>query len=392
MKNSFNDAYYIYNRKVCSKAQKTAEIRMKYGFVPSKSEHSQSGNAIGREYARQQLRRAQLAEMQKKARREYDERNRGYQRGGSYSGSPVGAGAAAISVEDKRNPVRDFLNRGVMAFESLRDKYRSDEEFARKRASYSKKWSEYRHVFLTVLAIVAILVLFVLGTYKLIFVVRSVDVKSSSVYDSAEVISASGIKEGTQLYSFSASDAEADITFRCPYIKSAEVKRTIPDKVVVTVSEDEAAYVINVWGDWAVLSKNLRVLEVSQEYPEDSGLILLSVPQVRYSVAGRSLEFFDSRDERYVREILKALDSSSLGETGRIQSLSFSDRYNITMNYDGLYRVEFGDDTDMLMKFEMCHAAITSGKLTAGVPARIVIEDPETASIRYDLQTSMAGN
>jgi cell division septal protein FtsQ len=393
VKNSHKDSYYIYNRKVCSKKQKTAEIRMKYGAVPPKSENSVRQSPIGREFARQQLRRAQLAEMQKRAQADFEKRNgrmRGERNGSAgFSGRPFGAGVAAAAVEERQNPMREYLNRAVLAFESLKDRISSDQELARRRASFSKKWSRYRHVFLTVLAIVAILALFVMATYKLIFVVRSIDVRSSGVYDSSEGVKASCIEEGALLYSFSTSDAEADITFRCPYIKSAEIRRTIPDKVEVVVSEDEAAYVINVWGDWAVVSRNLRVLEVSDKFPENDKLILLSIPQVKYSVAGRAMEFYDTKDERYVREVLKALETSSLSEESEIRALYTSDRYNITMSYGGLYTIEFGDDADMYRKFEMCSAALNSGKLTAGVPARIVIEDPETASIRYDLNTMM---
>ena len=76
----------------------------------------------------------------------------------------------------------------------------------------------------------------------------------------------------------------------------------------------------------------------------------------------------------------------------KVRALYLSDRYNITMDYSDLYRVEFGDDADMSMKLEMCYAALSSGKLTPGVSARIVIEDPETASVRYDLTTALSSN
>lgn len=392
MKRSYNDSYYIYNHKVCSKTQKTAEIIKKYGFVPSGSDYPRAESPVGREFARQQLRRAQLAEMRKKARSDYEKRNRHQRASGSYSGRPVGVGAAAIAMEEQRNPVKDMFQRGVTAFESLREKYRGSEEFARRKASFARKWSRYRHVFLTLLAIVAILALFVMAIYRLVFVVRSIDVRSAGIYGDSEIVEASGIKEGTLLYSFSTSSAEADITFRCPYIKSASVNRTIPDKIEVVVDEDEAAYVANIWGDWAVLSKNLRVLDVSDDFPEGRGLVLLTLPQVKYSVAGRAMEFYDPKDERYVREVLRSLDSSSMSGGEKVRALYLSDRYNITMDYSDLYRVEFGDDADMSMKLEMCYAALSSGKLTPGVSARIVIEDPETASVRYDLTTALSSN
>ena len=84
--------------------------------------------------------------------------------------------------------------------------------------------------------------------------VQDVDVSGSENYGDAEVVDAAGISLGDKLYSFRASDAEGEITFLCPYIKSADVRRHAPTSVTITLEDDAPAYVANIWGDTVLLS------------------------------------------------------------------------------------------------------------------------------------------
>lgn len=54
-------------------------------------------------------------------------------------------------------------------------------------------------------------VLFLTVVYKVVFVVKTVNVTGTEKYTDSEVLAASGIEEGDTLYSFSRTDAENEI-------------------------------------------------------------------------------------------------------------------------------------------------------------------------------------
>ena len=79
-----------------------------------------------------------------------------------------------------------------------------------------------------VLLVLLILATFVFVVYKTFFVISDIEASGMTMYTESDVIEASGIQEGDNLYSFSTADAENNITFHCPYIKNADITRTMP--------------------------------------------------------------------------------------------------------------------------------------------------------------------
>ena len=188
-----------------------------------------------------------------------------------------GEGDRTQREAEKRNSARRMES-------GRREKYGEARREAgeRRRAVNRRRW-----LILAVMSAAVLAALMFLG-YKFIFVVRSITVKGEGIYSAETILSASGIGEGVNLYSFRASTVEKNITLRCPYVGSVEVDRSIPNKMTITVKEDEPVYYAVIFGEYKLLSDKLRVLGVvasKEDLPE--GLIKLKLPSVSYSVAGR---------------------------------------------------------------------------------------------------------
>ena len=93
-----------------------------------------------------------------------------------------------------------------------------------------------RHSKLKKIAVAIISILLVLGIAVVLMVsvffnVTSVNVIGRSIYSSEDIIFASGIVNGDNLFRLSADDIEARIVKSLPYIKEAEIIKSFPNSV-----------------------------------------------------------------------------------------------------------------------------------------------------------------
>ena len=386
-----DEILYIYDR-VCTREAKQREVLRKYGMVDALTDNPSRDRVYVSPYARPAKKGASPTRTRRNTERQNDRttgRRRAYasrpayasaSNDGAYQYRPMSPEGGEAAHDNRFHAGIDwFLN----FFESPESRAEAEMRIAKRRAAAAKRWKEYRHIILT--ALILLVLAAVIGTvcYRVFFVVQDVDVSGSENYAEADIVDAAGISLGDTLYSFRASDAEGEITFLCPYIKSADVRRHAPTSVSITLEDDVPAYVTNIWGDTVLLSAGLRVLELNPDAVPD-GLITLILPPVDKSVAGRVLVFTGSRAERYIRNVLADAMTSKLAEDGMIEVIDLTDEYEITMEACGLYSLTCGGESDMGLKLKMAYAAITSGQLEEDVHASINLKEVGEATVIND--------
>jgi hypothetical protein len=274
-------------------------------------------------------------------------------------------------------------------FTSPEEKGREELRQMRKAAAARQKLREYRHALLTALILTAVLALAIGLTYRILFVIDRVDVSGSAVYDAETVGQAAGIEAGDRLYSFRSEESVREITFRLPWIRSAEITRSAPKGVSIVLTDDEARYAADIWGDTVVLSPSLKVLSVlSEEEEAPDGLIRLILPPVKKSVAGRPLAFESDRAERYIRNVLNCASESGLTKDGLLEEIDLSSEYEIRMKACGLYDLKCAGESDMTAKLRMAYEIIVSGQLAEGIPASFDLTAVDPVTVIYDFSAA----
>ncbi|MBR7033182.1 MAG: FtsQ-type POTRA domain-containing protein [Clostridia bacterium] len=267
---------------------------------------------------------------------------------------------------------------------AMEDKRRDDVGDAKKRASARRKFIQRKRGLLLALTIILFLILLVFGFYKLVFVVRNIYVDGNlSTYTQEEIIEASGVRQGVNLYSFRASATDSKVTFKLPYVERVEVKRSPPGTVMLNVTEDVPKYSAEIFGKTVILSDGLRILDTlaeGEQAPED--LVRLKLPAVSYSVEGRLIGFAGEKDERSIRATLEAAAGSNMED--RISTIDLRDLYNIEASCDGKYLLVFGSSTDIDVKFATAAKVLEDELFSSGNKARINLSDPSKASVVFD--------
>lgn len=216
----------------------------------------------------------------------------------------------------------------------------------RRRAILRRRW------LLLAAASVAVLATLMFFGYKFIFVVRSITVNGAGTYTTEQILEASGISEGMNLYSFRASTVEKNITLRCPYIGNVEVDRDIPNRMTITVEEESPMYYAVVFGEYKLLSQNLRVLdEVPSKEDVPEGVIKLKLPAVSYSVEGRVIKFADEKRERSVRSVLTIAADSGIRE--KLTMIDLRDQFDMSMVCSGKQKLMVGNEADLEYKLKI---------------------------------------
>ena len=224
--------------------------------------------------------------------------------------------------------------------------------------------------------------------YKLMYVIRTIDVTGMERYVAEDILNATGVREGANLYSFSSRLAENAVTLRYPYVQSLDVSREAPSTIRMTVTEDTAVFYAEIYGETRALSATLRVLDrIGAEDIEEMGLIHLRMPAVESAMAGRVITFREEKHMRQIRESLAMLLESPLSE--RITSVDLRNPRNLSMVADGRFLLEFGDSTDMGVKMKIAGAVLADNLFKTDIKAQIDLSVSSSTSVILDNQLKL---
>ncbi len=313
-----------------------------------------------------------------------------YRAYGTAGGRRTSRGSSSVRYASPRNGGTKAARKGrykiviesiINLFDSIDERRNKDVEAAKRNAIMKKKLLEHRRGFFLALFMIGFFAVIALLIYNLFFGIRTIEANGTEQYTPEEIVSSSGIELGDKLYSFRASEVEGQIPFLCPYIRSVDLTRTIPDRVNLAIEADSAAYYANIYGENVVLSAGLRVLG---PYDAAAGVELMEVrlPEIEYSVAGRVLGFVNSKNDRYIRSVLSIIEKSSLA--GRIDMVDLTNEYDIVLHCDGIYLMKMGGEKDMESKLKMAEKAMADSAFQAGTPAEIDLSVVGEASVMYD--------
>ena len=100
-----------------------------------------------------------------------------------------------------------------------------------------------------------------------IFNIKNINVEGNSNISSEQIISLSKVQKDTNLFKVSNKDTMAAIKEN-PYIKTVEIKRTLPDTITFVITERVATYMLEYGGSFAYIDNKGYILEISANTKE----------------------------------------------------------------------------------------------------------------------------
>lgn len=193
------------------------------------------------------------------------------------------------------------------------------------------------------------------------FRVRSFTIEGNAPYTNEEVIAASGIQQGKSLVFADIDEASANIEKTLPYTDNVVITKKLPSGIIIRLESTEKAYAVALSnGTYAMLDKNLKVLEYAPEISGGITLIKGAVPVK--SEIGEILAFVnetaDKNDEnqavdrikQLVLEITKAIADNGIKD---IDLIDVSTSSSIHLIYQKRIVLNLGDSSDISAKLSL---------------------------------------
>ena len=204
------------------------------------------------------------------------------------------------------------------------------------------------------LSIILITVVIVAGCV-VFFKVNQFEVKGNNRYAAEEIVEASGIDTGDNLCLVKKTDAAGKVLSRLSYVRSVNIRRKLPDTIVITVVETDAVAAVKTEDSWWLMNAEGQLLEELKDagdYIEITGLPLVA-PKAGETVAVEA-------DYRLMRrsliELLTAMQGRDLLK--KVRSIQCSDEAQLIMNYNGQLKVKMRTDADYDYQVKMLEAVL----------------------------------
>lgn len=226
---------------------------------------------------------------------------------------------------------------------------------AQKRAEIRKRRRRHMLAFFYLFLFLFVLTSAVVLSLTVLFKISRVQVTGSSRYSAQQIIQASGIKTGDNLFLTKTGQASAKIKAQLPYLETAAVTRQLPSVISIRVEEDSVYGAVEYGKKYIVAGENGRALEITDKLP--AGCTLLKGLPVRTAEAGKTIVYQNQNISGVFGPVMSALQKSGLG---KITSVDFSQSYRILVLYDNRVTIDLGMPSDLDYKLDFAKNILTN--------------------------------
>ncbi len=215
------------------------------------------------------------------------------------------------------------------------DKKIPQDEFLRKRALRQKKLRKRRARVIFCLFLILLLLIGTILCFTVFFPIKAIKVTGSKIYTAEEIIEASNIEKGDNLFSVSKNKTETTLKSKLPFIERIEFDRTLPDTLGIKIFEakEKAAYFYK--NAYYSVSESGWVMKKYDKMPENISVI--SGVNATCKV-GSPVIIEDSRAKDLALELKEKLFSTDM----KINKIDVTNSVSIYLEIEDGITVKFG--------------------------------------------------
>ncbi|GHV14343.1 hypothetical protein FACS1894219_10320 [Clostridia bacterium] len=213
----------------------------------------------------------------------------------------------------------------------------------RQKTSY-----ELKRIFIAIVSVAIVLFAVFLLLNKLLLRVKSFVVTGESAYTYEEVLTASGVAEGAELYGIDTRSIEAAIAKSLPRASSVTVKQVPPSTLRIAITDAIPSFGIKIGEDFYVVADNFKVLEriplagsVAIKSVIPQGTIVVEAIAVERCFVGDMIKFSDDDVRKFISEVLELKASGIIGD-GDIARIEINDKFRVKAMYRDRFYISLG--------------------------------------------------
>ena len=223
----------------------------------------------------------------------------------------------------------------------------------KRRKARQRKARRRRLKICFILFIIAALITLVIMSFTIFFPIKRISVSGSEIYSKAEIIKASGLTTKDNLFVVSEEKIENNIRKKLPYVDSIELKRNLPDAVVLTVTDAKEQCCFFVGDKYFIVSENGFVLKSQSDCPENvfeivTGGVICKV--------GEQIKYKNLSEEQLASTITDLLKQKEIN----VDKIDVTSLLNLSANVENRFYVNFGTDEYLEQKIAHLKGMIES--------------------------------
>ena len=228
---------------------------------------------------------------------------------------------------------------------------------ARKRSKYNRKRARGRFSFLYKLLTFLVICGAISVALTLFFKIEAIPVSGNIRYRQEEIVEASGIRVGDNMFLMNKFNAAENITAKLPYIETVQIRRQIPSTLQINVTECTIPAAIKQEDSIWLISGTGKIVDQLgiaswSNYPQVTGIRLVD-PAISQPV---EVEAEAENTKTQLFSLLHQLEEKEmLTDT---QTIHMEDTSVITMRYLNRFDVIFSHDADFDYKLDYLCAVI----------------------------------
>ncbi len=256
----------------------------------------------------------------------------------------------------------DFDTETVIGMTNKNNKKKQDEmkkEFAKKQRKRDKRLKRIKFFLKLILLIGVLSGIIAFATCSPIFNIQNIEVVNNSQLSPETIVSLSELSVGQNIFKFWKNDVENKIKSNA-YIKNVELKREFPNKIQINVEEREAKFSVPVLGEYAYISTQGYILEITQNELNLPIINGISTKEEEIKVGNR-LENKDLTELEIILKIMNAMKENQLDKEVTTIDISNKNDYIIYMQNEKK-KIHLGDGSNLSNKMLYVIAIINEEK------------------------------
>ncbi len=203
-------------------------------------------------------------------------------------------------------------------------------------------------------SVIAVIVVAVVLSLTVFFKISSINIAGDEIYSSSQVIEASGLKTGENLFTFSKAEVESNIVTKLPYVESVSIKRSPTGKVSFTLKAAKAMLAIDMGDSYILMSPSCKLLEDNiQSLGEDA--ITVKASELVDRTLGGTAKFKNENEAELISSVANLITES---EIENISEIDVTDQSDIKLGYNRRIVLKVGTVSNFEKNLDFIKATI----------------------------------
>jgi len=225
----------------------------------------------------------------------------------------------------------------------------------REGSQAQRRRGKRRNPIISILSALLICGALLLGV-SVFFKISVIKTEGNTRYSQEQIISASGLKIGDNLFFVNKFDAISKIFKSLPYIDEAKIRKELPNILIIEVVEAAPVAYVKSGGSFWLIDQSCKLLEkVSTD--GISGVEIIGLSPIQ-PVAGQKIEPGEAQKPKvaYVEALLKELINKDM--LSDVTYIDVSNAGDLIFDYKGRFKVKMGKNENISDKLSLLNKSI----------------------------------